>query len=251
MIGIVLQARTGSTRLSDKIRLPFFNEECMLDIVIKTCKRALPKLPIILATSTNKNDSYLKYFAEKHQTYFFQGEEANVLKRFISAADKYQLDGVIRVCSDNPFLVENSIREIYNTALSYKDYDYISYQNNYNTPAIKTHLGLYTEYVSLNALKSIPQNNSMFYEHVTNYLYENPNGYAIFFLKMHHLVANAINLRFTCDTPEDFKLLSHLYKEYIINFQTFNITIDNLLALVSSQNEINEKMKENILKNLK
>ena len=54
--GIVIQARTGSTRLHNKILLPFDGERCILDIWIGNIKAAFPEMCIVLATTVRKQD---------------------------------------------------------------------------------------------------------------------------------------------------------------------------------------------------
>jgi spore coat polysaccharide biosynthesis protein SpsF len=47
--GIIIQARTGSTRLHNKILLPFYGEQRIIDILIANIKQACPDKCIILA----------------------------------------------------------------------------------------------------------------------------------------------------------------------------------------------------------
>ena len=43
--GIIIQARTGSTRLHNKILLPFYGEQRIIDILIANIKQACPDNP--------------------------------------------------------------------------------------------------------------------------------------------------------------------------------------------------------------
>ena len=44
--GIIIQARTGSTRLHNKILLPFYGEQRIIDILIANIKQAYPDKPV-------------------------------------------------------------------------------------------------------------------------------------------------------------------------------------------------------------
>ncbi|MGB1043395.1 MAG: cytidylyltransferase domain-containing protein, partial [Tenacibaculum sp.] len=79
-IGIIIQARVGSTRLPNKIILPIEREFTFLDLLLSKIKKNFPTIPIILATSKNKENEILKKYAEKNKVGFFKGEENNVLK---------------------------------------------------------------------------------------------------------------------------------------------------------------------------
>lgn len=49
--GIIIQARTGSTRLHNKILLPFYGGQRIIDILIGNIKQACADKTIVLATT--------------------------------------------------------------------------------------------------------------------------------------------------------------------------------------------------------
>lgn len=57
--GIIIQARTGSTRLHNKILLPFYGEQRIIDILIANIKQACPDKCIVLATTNRPQDDVL------------------------------------------------------------------------------------------------------------------------------------------------------------------------------------------------
>jgi spore coat polysaccharide biosynthesis protein SpsF len=241
-IGIIIQARTGSTRLPNKVLMPFFEEETILDIIISKLKKL--QLPIVLATSTNANDNILIEFAEKHGIYFFQGDENNVLKRFVDAANEFDLDTIIRVCADNPFLsVEYAEQLIANFKTN--PADYTSFFTSQQIPVIKTHYGVFVEIVRLSALQKVLNltDEKLYLEHVTNYIYANPNLFSI--SKVPLPFPECDNIRLTIDTPDDFKFVNALYCQYK------NTTVSELISTLVSNDAALEKMKAQILFNTK
>ena len=93
-------------------------------------------------------------------------------------------------------------------------YDYISFKNNDGLPVIKSHFGLFAEFVSVSGLRkvmSMEGNNSHYIEHVTNYLYENPAEFRLKLIDLPKVISGRHDIRLTLDTQLDFNILSDLY----------------------------------------
>ena len=71
--GIIVQARTGSTRLPNKVLLPFYKEQCILDIVLQKLKTL--RYPIVVATSNNPNDNKIVKAAKRNNVQIFRASE--------------------------------------------------------------------------------------------------------------------------------------------------------------------------------
>jgi len=250
-LGIVVQARMGSTRLPDKVIRRFANYKCILEIVLgKFSDPEFQNISKILATSTAEADSIMEQYADCANFVCFRGSETDVLSRFIDVGEKYGLTHLIRVCADNPFLHVTSVKilmdELKNRMAKEETVDYLSFRNNRQIPAIKTHWGLFVEIVSLEALKKVACTTdvSSFHEHVTNFIYENNDMFNIALLDAPPAVFDRHDIRLTVDDMDDFVMLSRLYEEtlsfsgdleqlitYIDNVQTFdykNIMIENI-----------------------
>ena len=145
--GFVIQARTGSTRLPNKMLLPFYEELTILDILLKRIKEQSFGFPIIVATSDRPKDKEIIKIAKRNNVFYYCGEENDVLNRFVGAANTYTLDSVIRICADNPFLSMNYLKQLVRK-LTDNSSDYISFISKDGTPSIKTHFGFWTEYIT-------------------------------------------------------------------------------------------------------
>lgn len=169
---IIIQARTGSTRLPQKMLKTFYEDKSLLAIILERFKKF--DCPVILATSTNENDSALEFIAREHSIKVYRGSENDVLSRFIDAAGINQSEVVIRVCADNPFLSIEYIKKLIDEYQKHPQ-NYISFQTREGTPTIKTHYGFFAELVEVETLKRVKNmtNDSYYHEHVTNYIYEN------------------------------------------------------------------------------
>jgi spore coat polysaccharide biosynthesis protein SpsF len=102
-IGIIIQARTTSTRLPNKVVMPFYDKKSIIEILIDRIS-AIHNYPIVLATTSNISDDVLINVAKSKGVQTFRGDEHNVLQRFIGCAEQYAFNSIIRVCADNPFL---------------------------------------------------------------------------------------------------------------------------------------------------
>lgn len=231
-LGIVVQARTGSTRMPNKVVLDFYNGQNILEIILGKFKDVyFYDFPKVLATSISNGDKVLENYSSSNCFQIFNGSERDVLDRFIRVGKKYQLTHILRVCADNPFLNLDSIKSLIDKLYEMKEddriVDYLSYKNIDNLPTIRTHLGLFAEIVSVQALEKVTSltNEELYHEHVTNYIYERPNLFSVILLPAHKAVFKRNDIRLTIDDEDDFSNIRNLYSE------VFGIS-ENILNLV-------------------
>jgi spore coat polysaccharide biosynthesis protein SpsF len=247
-LGIILQARTGSTRMPEKVILPFSGNQSILDLLLEKVKRT--HAPAVLATTMSPGDDRICRVAEKHGIPVFRGSENDVLDRFVQAARQFGIKKIIRVCADNPFLDLSSMNQLI-AAFENSDADYLSFQLDGNKPSILTHFGFWTEAVTLEALERVQQLTSekLYHEHVTNFVYGNPELFKIRFIPADPLVFSRKDIRMTLDTPEDFKIQQEIYEA--ISKENPNFGIREIVAWLNRRPEIIERMKNEIRRNQK
>ena len=247
-VGLVIQARSGSTRLPNKMLLPFYKELSLLEILLLRFK-LYTKIPIIVATTTNRVDDRIVSICNNHHIEVFRGSENNVLSRFINISKLFSFDYMIRICADNPFFDIKGTINLLNQNIN--SADYISYILEGDIPSIKTHLGFWGEIVSTTALLRVEQETKedSYYEHVTNYIYSHTNKFKCSFVKSPDLLYNRKDIRLTLDTLDDFKLYQHIYSE-IVGDDT-EIDMDKLIAFIDSNKNIKQKMATQIIINSK
>ena len=221
--GIIIQARTGSTRLHNKILLPFYGEQRIIDILIANIKQACPDKCIVLATTNRPQDDVL--------------------------AEVFGINRFIRVCSDNPFLRPETFN-IFFAEHNFCPADYIAYGFADGRPTIKSHLGLYSELTTIDALRraAVSTQEKLYIEHVTIYLYTHPEKFKVRLLPLPAELEGRFDLRFTLDTMEDFTLLQELYATF---HEKTDRSVHALLQLVQSHPDYRARMLENIARNEK
>lgn len=243
---LIIQARLGSSRLPQKILLPFYKNEPILMILLQKLILKFGANSVIVATSTSEEDDLIIDLCNELNCQVYRGDENNVLRRYISAATFYNVEKIIRICSDNPFLDLEYLEKMIEFH-EQTDYDYLAYELKTNLPTIKTHIGLFAEATSINALKKIAQltSDKLYLEHVTNFLYTNPELFKIKLLPLPTFISGKMDIRLTVDTQEDFDICKYIYKKVTI----CNSNIQSLIEYIKSDEEIKTRMKKQIEEN--
>ena len=115
VFGFIIEARTKSTRLPNKVLLKL-GKENVLGYLINRLKPISKKYKakIIVATTTEKNDIKIINSLKGKKVFTYRGSSDNVLERVVEAAKKYKIDFIIRVTSDCPLidtdLIDQSIQ---------------------------------------------------------------------------------------------------------------------------------------------
>lgn len=247
-IGVIIQARLGSTRLPNKILLPFYKGQNILDILISKLK-SIDNAKIILATTDLDRDDELVNFANKHQILCYRGSEQDVLNRFIAAAEHYGVNKIIRICSDNPFLDTDGLKNLISNAIK-SNCDYMGYTIN-GLPSIKTHFGFWAEYVTIDALKRVnlmPFEKSA-HEHVTIAVYGNPEIFNCQWIDCPSFLQGRNDIRLTIDTMEDFTNAQKIYSD--LNAAHIAIKLEDIVNYLDAHPEIKQSMKSIITQNTK
>lgn len=247
---IIIQARTGSTRLPQKMILPFYENEGIFSLILNRLTSNFDKEDIILATSLNPNNDVLVEIAMRYGVNCFRGSENDVLQRFIDAANEYDADKIIRVCADNPFLDVFYIEQLLEKFEKF-DCDYLSFITSDGIPSIKTHYGFWAEAVKLSALEKVKSltDENLYHEHVTNFIYANRDIFDVNFFRIIPEIDKHKDIRLTIDTQVDFDIQKEIFAKlnnYIPNFTSLNV-----IDFIEDNPHYLEIMRNEILKNQK
>lgn len=220
-IGIITQARIGSTRLPGKIFKKVNDKELLLYHVERLQKT---NFKIIIATSTKKEDDVICEFAAFHKISYYRGSELNVLSRFYNAAKEHGLDIIVRVTSDCPFIDPDLIFKAVNNYLKLNNTNIYLSNTIQRTYARGFDFEIFSIELLENAFKNAYEESEQ--EHVTPFMWKNRSGKCI--VKQTEQINDNSHLRLTVDTPEDFELIKLLITNY--NAQELTHTeIENIL----------------------
>lgn len=203
VIGAIVQARLGSSRLPGKVLmpLPFDGKNSIVGKILEELKKVKSISRIILATSTNPENRVLREVANENEVDYFAGDETNVLRRFTDVIKKYDLDVAIRITADNPIIDIQLMEKMISWHLeSNCDYSY----------SVNLPLGMNMEVCKANSLLEVEDKKDLTdedMEHVTNYFTRTESGFTTFYpVLCEHKLTDRIRL--TVDYPSDYAVLN-------------------------------------------
>lgn len=239
----------GSTRLPGKILKRFYGEETLLETLLNNLHK-VNGVKVIVATSVNPNNDELESFLKQKGELVYRGSENDVLDRFIKTAEANDVDGIVRICSDNPFMDWHGVSQLVEKA-SITDADYIGYRVN-GTPSILTHFGFWGEFVKLDALKRVAastEEGTPAHEHVTFHIYKHPDEYKCEWIDCPDYLAGRDDIRLTIDTLEDLCNARKVYSD--LKAQNENFDLKDVVNYLDAHEELKKSMKIIINENKK
>ncbi len=173
--GVIVAARTGSTRLPQKALLPFYGDMPMIRFLLKRIKNASIPEKFILATTSLKEDDVLIKIAESEGFSGFRGSNENLVERYVEAADLYNLEFVVRITGDCPFVDSTSLDYFLKQCQMEEDFDIATTKRLYP-------IGIDYEVYKTSTMKRLHEKGNMSVddrEHLTKYLYDHSSLFKI------------------------------------------------------------------------
>ena len=228
MIGCIIQARMGSSRLPGKVLMKSGNGMPLLYHVINQLRHCSKVKNLVIATTTNQEDDEIEKFADNNSVNVFRGSEKDVLDRYFQCAKKYSFSTIVRITSDCPLIDPQIVDKVIERFFS-GNYDYAT-----NTLIRTFPIGTDAEVFSFSALETAWKNAQLpsEREHVTPHL-RNKGNFKTINVEND---TNISNLRVTVDRIEDFELINEILNNLSIN----PIHLENILELFSRKPELIE-----------
>ena len=228
MIGCIIQARMGSSRLPGKVLMKSGNGMSLLYHVINQLRHCSKVKNLVIATTTNQEDDEIEKFADNNSVNVFRGSEKDVLDRYFQCAKKYSFSTIVRITSDCPLIDPQIVDKVIERFFS-GNYDYAT-----NTLIRTFPIGTDVEVFSFSVLETAWKNAQLpsEREHVTPHL-RNKGNFKTINVEND---TNISNLRLTVDRIEDFELINEILNNLSIN----PIHLENILELFSRKPELIE-----------
>ena len=190
----------GSTRLPGKVLMLLDKKHTTLDYIINQLKHSKLLGKIIIATTNLEEDNVIVDFAKKNKIECFRGETDDVLDRYYNCAEKFSLDTIVRITSDEPFIDPTIVDQIINNFQKI-GCDYASNNLIRTFPA-----GFDVEVFSKQVLERTWREAKLSSEreHVTPFMKKNKDIFKQFNLKSSQHIPI---FRLTLDRKEDLKIL--------------------------------------------
>ncbi len=216
-----IQARMGSSRLSGKVLKKLGNER-VLDWCVKRASQAryVSKV-VVLIPNCVKDDVLYRYCCKRRYT-VFRGDERDVLGRFYEASKQHPAPYYARLTADSPLVDPALLDELFTFFLKQR----CAFAGvDLNTVP----LGVAGEIFTAAALRVAARTAiaAAHREHVTKYLYENPERFRTARLRTRAYPRPFYRL--TLDTKEDLGFLKRLQKQIPMDVSTSVGTITRFL----------------------
>jgi spore coat polysaccharide biosynthesis protein SpsF len=206
-IGIIVQARMGSTRLPGKVLEDLAGAPALLRL-FERLRRVKGSPRIILATSTLAGDDPIaNLVATQPDVAVWRGPEQDVLMRYADAARHFDIDPIVRITADCPLMEPACIDEVLEI---FRGTPACDYADNL-VPRMYPH-GYDVQVVSREALETAHREAADPYEreHVLPFIQRREQRF-----RSRHappLDQNNAGLRITLDFPEDLILIREIYQ---------------------------------------
>ena len=228
---VIIQARTGSTRLPGKV-LKMLAGHRVIDHVVYRCSRALNVDRVVVATTEETGDDEIENCCKEMGVPCVRGSSDDVLARFIKASVRFPSKNIVRITADCP-MVDPAIIDCL-LAL------HVSGRNDYTSNVIRPAFppGFDAEVVATETLQRVHHIASLksHREHVTLYIRENLENF-----KTGSLVWTGpdVNARLTLDRQEDYEVIRDVFDELLAAGRLFSLY--QVIELVSRKPELFEK----------
>jgi spore coat polysaccharide biosynthesis protein SpsF (cytidylyltransferase family) len=199
----IIQARLGSTRLSNKVLKKIENITVLEHIINRIlASRYISK--VIVATTNNESDKKILKLCKQLNIDTYTGSSNDVLSRYFNTAKHYKSKNIIRITSDDLFkdyeIIDRMAKIYFEEKL-----DIIT-----NTLPPTFPEGLDVEIFNFESLELAFKRAKTAFdkEHVTQFFYKNKE---LFSIKNYENKENLSHLRWTLDTEDDFNFFLKVY----------------------------------------
>lgn len=204
-VNAIIQARCGSTRFPNKVFVDIDGSP-LLWHVVNRLKYARMVDDIIVATTVNSKDDKIEEWCQNENIKCFRGNEDDVLNRYYCASVAFPSDIIVRVTADDPFKEPGVIDQVIKKLIEEK-LDFVT--NNF-PPSFPE--GLDCEVFRFRVLELMEKStqDSFEREHVTQYVYHNPDKF-----KIGNVVSETLLsfYRWTIDNQEDLEMVKAIYEK--------------------------------------
>ncbi len=202
-IAVFVPARLKSKRLKLKA-LKFIGKQESIKWCLNNLLEIKPNIGVYLLTSYLKQDDQLAKLKLNKKIKVFRGHPTNILKRFVDAAEKNNIQTIIRVTGDCPFIS----REIINFLLK----SHIKKKADF-TAAKKYSVGTSGEIIEVKVLNFLLKNlkDFTYTEYLTMFFLDNPKTFNLNLVSLPKKFTR--NFRLTLDYKKDLDMFNEIYKK--------------------------------------
>ena len=207
-IVVVIQARTGSSRLPNKVLMPLAGRP-LLERLIERVRAATRPSGIIVATTTDAADEPIRALCRSLRIACYSGHPSDLLDRHLRAGHATGADTVVKIPSDCPMIDPAVIDRVLTLYVErQREVDFVSNLHPATYPD-----GNDVEVISVSVLETAWREASrpLEREHTTPFIWEHPERFRIGNVEWETGLNYSMSHRWTIDYPEDYALVSAVY----------------------------------------
>lgn len=213
----IIEARMNSSRLPGKVLLEMAGKP-VIGHIVDRLRAAKQVDDVCVATVADDSCDVLVDYCHSIGVDVFRGSEDDVLDRVLQAAYHSNADVIVEICGDCPVIDPIVVDELVE--------QYFHLEVDFCSNAIqRVHpLGLDAKVFSRDVLQRVADSTQDKYdrEHVSLYIYENPDKFALHHLSDNHYL-DVIDYRLTLDTDKDFAMINQVYDALYAENKTFGL----------------------------
>lgn len=220
-MGIIIQARMGSTRLPGKIMKKIGNKT-LLDHIFFRLTKLRHSAHVVLATTTLPKDNIVEALCRERGISCFRGSEQNVLERYYLCAQQFGFAHIVRMTGDNIFPDMAELDRLIDL--------HLETQSDFSNSFEVLPLGVGLEIFSFSALKTSHAEGKEPHhlEHVDEYILEHPEIFKTSLLQV-PAAKNHPEISLTIDTKADYlkacHIVAHCRNEYITTEEAISLCL--------------------------
>jgi len=115
MTGVIIQARTGSTRFPNKVLKEIGDGKTSIEIICDACQ-SIKEIDVIVIACPKKDvktfATLIRSFPNRDKIDIFGGSESNVYQRVLDCARRFNIHTIVDITSDCPFVSSYEIKKL-------------------------------------------------------------------------------------------------------------------------------------------
>lgn len=229
----VVQARTGSTRLPNKILRPLAGKPLLVRMVERVAAAALAGT-VVVATTAESSDDIIEALCREANFEYYRGDADDLLDRHYQAGRLFEADVVVKIPSDCPLIDPRVIDRVLGHYLENPDaYDYVSNLHPASYPD-----GNDVEVMPMTVLETAwrEAERPLEREHTTPFFWENPDRFRLGNVAWETGLDYSMSHRWTIDYEEDYQFIRSVYDGLYLSDPEFSL--EDILGFLNENPDV-------------
>lgn len=231
----IIQARTGSSRLPNKIMRPLAGKP-LLTRMVERVLAAQRAGTVVVATTVDRSDDPVEALCRAEGFHCYRGDALDLLDRHYQAANHFLAGAVVKIPSDCPLIDPAIIDRVIGEFETHDgEFDYVSNLHPATYPD-----GNDVEIMTMDALETAwrEAKRPLEREHTTPFLWENPDRFRIGNVVWETGLDYSMSKRWTIDYEADYLFIAAVYDALFPKNPLFGL--NDILEFLAHYPEVEE-----------